>query len=233
MNGILTVSNARVTQMSIYTLIVVLLLSGCTTVGVHDSAALRSIDFGPQQVVRLCAWLDEGISEVEARELLTKAWKHDAGKFELEMQIVRSRPFTRSGFTASAIAAQVNRLPLEDACDRVVVFVGRHAGDVLWGFLGLPEILGWANDVTRTHAYAVTTIGSLQQALLLPPSSVLRHELLHLIGCEHGWSLSACYGRITEMKRAKRGDFFPAWDAINRIILPSRAAVVAKLTDRG
>ena len=232
MNGILTVSNARVAQMSISTLIVVLLLSGCTTVGVHDSAALRSIDFGPQQVVRLCAWLDEGITEVEARELLIKAWKHDASRFELEMQIVRSRPFTRSGFFASAIAAQVIRLPLEDACDRVVVFVGRHAGDVLWGFLGLPEILGWANDVTRTHAYAVTRFGSLQQVLFLTPSGVLRHELLHLLGCEHGWSLSACYGRIAEMKRAKRGDFFPAWDAINQTVLASRASVAATLADR-
>ena len=118
MNGIPTVSHAQVAQMSISRLIVVLLLSGCTTVGVHDSAALRSIDFGPQQSVRLCAWLDEGITEVEARELLSEAWKHDAGRFKLEMQIVRSRPFTRSGFTASAIAAQVNRLPLEDGCDR-------------------------------------------------------------------------------------------------------------------
>ena len=38
-----------------------------------------------------------------------------------------------------------------------MALIGRHAGDVAWGALQLPEVLGSVNDATSTHGFVVAT----------------------------------------------------------------------------
>jgi len=123
--------------------------------------------------------------------------------------------------------------PLHPQCDRVFALIGRHVGDVVWGLLGLPEVLGAVDDNTSTHGYAVVQRASVNQ-LFMSPTSVVRHEIYHLLGCSEHFNMSGCYETITAMKRRKRdggSDFFPAWDGINERTLVSRDAVNARLLE--
>jgi len=207
--------------------IALVIITGCTTVGSHNLAALSKLEFGPPERLRLCVLSDRGITEAEIRDLLTAAWEKEASRFGITLLITEIIPWTRGAFTGIEIAESVRSVPLPPSCDRVMAFVNRHIGDALWGLL-LPELLGWANDETRTHGFVVARIVSLNQ-VSLPPQDVLRHELFHLLGCEHAWSLEECYERIALLKRARVGDFFPAWDAESRRILASRRAVLERL----
>src|SRR2546422_11182326 len=123
------------------------------------------------------------------------------------------------------------RQPLPAGCDRLFALVGRHAGDVLWGFFGLPEVLGAVDDDTSTHGYAVVGRVSLNQ-MFMSPTSVVRHEIYHLLGCDEHFNMKRCYAQIASLKRWKqtqRSDFFPAWDLVNKRMLVSREAVNARL----
>ena len=207
--------------------IAVVIITGCTTVGNHNVAALSKVEFGPPQTLRLCVLSDRGITEAEIRDLVTAAWEKEASRFGITLLITEIIPWTRGGFTGTEIANSVRSVPLPPSCDRVMAFVNRHIGDALWGLL-LPELLGWANDETRTHGFVVARMVSLNQ-VFLSPQDVLRHELFHLLGCEHAWSLEECYERIALLKRTRVGDFFPAWDAESRQILASRRVVLERL----
>src|SRR5437762_228492 len=92
---------------------------------------------------------------------------------------------------------------------------------------------GPADDNTSTHGYAVVQRASVNQ-LFMSPTSALRHEIYHLLGCSEHFNMSGCYETITAMKRRKRdggSDFFPAWDGINERTLVSRDAVNARLLE--
>jgi hypothetical protein len=68
--------------------------------------------------------------------------------------------------------------------------------------------------------------------LFTPPRSVVRHELYHLLGCDEHFNMEHCYQRIALLKRTKQalgGDFFPAWDMTNKLVLVSREAVNTRL----
>lgn len=127
-------------------------------------------------------------------------------------------------------------------CDRNLYFVGRNAGDFLWGDLAalalpLPEVLGEVDDATLTSGFVVATAISPNQ-LLLSPYSVTRHEIYHLLGCKQHFDMPACYAEIAALKRRKRelvadGFFrrigeqplYPTWDNLSDAMLVSRAAV--------
>jgi len=64
------------------------------------------------------------------------------------------------------------------------------------------------------------------------PRSVTRHEIYHLLGCDEHFKMNRCYEQIALLKgwkQAQRSDFFPAWDMTNKLVLPSREAVNARL----
>lgn len=152
-----------------------LFLFGCTTLGLSNPDRLTRIDFGPRLVVNLCLLLDHGITEQDATTLLRDAWEKDGQELGLPLFVSEIRRWERPGFTVQQIAAGLVHMPLPNDCDRMVAFIGRHAGDVLWGVLGMPEVLGWANNATRTHGYVVAQFASLNQ-VVTSPSAALRHE---------------------------------------------------------
>ncbi len=216
---------------SVATCLVFAVLPGCTSVGVHDKAAWQRLDFGAADSVALCLYLDEGIDEERARGLVEDAWRDDAPLYRLEMKITGVTLWRRPAFTMDGIIDALRHEPLTPGCDRILALIGRHFGDVVWGFL-LPEYLGAVNDETMTHGYAIAETASLNQ-LVDSPRSVVRHELYHLLGCDEHFKMARCYEQIATLKRWKhdhRSDFFPAWDSINERMLVTREAVNARLS---
>ena len=205
--------------------ILALVTSGCTSIGPHSPDALKQVDFGPRHTIRICALLDDGISLEEAQQLLDRSWRDERERYQLDFEIVRAAPWLRPAFTVTPILRELLREPLVPPCDRLFGFLGRHAGDFVWGFFGLPEVHGAVNGATMTHGYAVARIASLQQ-LIAPPRAVLNHELHHLLGCDTHFDIARCYEQIARLKRAReQDDFFPAWDPLEQRIITSRDEV--------
>ena len=220
-----------------------LTLSGCffTSIGLEHGDLLSSIDFGPPDTVRLCVFLDDGVTPSRARELLS-SWDGEAPKYALAVEPVSFQPLARSGFFHDSIVRQVGAQMLGPDCDRNLYFVGRNAGDFVWGDLAalampLPEVLGEVDDATLTSGFVVATAISFNQ-LLLSPYNVTRHEIYHLLGCKQHFDMPACYAEIAALKRRKRelmaeGFFrrigeqplYPTWDNLSDAMLVSRAAI--------
>jgi len=207
-------------------------LSGCTSIGFHSVAVRAQHDFGMPDVVRLCLYLDDGISETQALRLIHEAWREEGRLYGLHVGVASVTRWRRPAFTVDGILAAIQREPLAEGCDRVFALVGRHLGDALWALL-LPEVLGAVNDETLTHGYAVVQRASLNQ-ILTSPTDVVRHELYHLLGCDAHFRMGRCYEQIARLKRWKqetRSDFFPAWDLLRQEMLVSREAVNTRLRE--
>jgi hypothetical protein len=208
------------------------LLAGCTSIGLHSPKVRRQVDFGAPDAVRLCLYLDAGISARKARLLIDEAWRDEAPLYGLQITVAQTTRWLRPAFTMDGIMEALTREPLRPGCDRIFALVGRHLGDVMWGMLLLPEILGAVNDETLTHGYAIVRMASLNQ-LVSPPRQVVRHEIYHLLGCDEHFRMRRCYeqiARLKAVKRANESEFFPAWDLVNRRVLASREAVNEALT---
>src|SRR5919197_2434757 len=121
--------------------LVAVLLAGCTSVGMHNSSARQQVDFGATDTVALCLYLDQGVSEERARALVEEAWRDDAPLYGLEVKVASVTRWRRPAFTMDGIIDALAREPLKQGCDRILALVGRHVGDIIWGFLPLPEYL--------------------------------------------------------------------------------------------
>ena len=171
------------------------------------------MDFGQPEEVRFCVLLEEDISQDYAESLLL-AWNTEEGqKYNLSLRPVSFEHHRRSGFTVNGIMEDLKRIPLRDNCDRIIFFVGRNIGDVLYGLAGLavplPEVLGAVNDETLTHGYVVASIGSLNQVLsevtFMSRERVAIHELYHFLGCGHSYTtMTGCYKQIQTLKETYR-----------------------------
>jgi hypothetical protein len=213
--------------------VVTFALSDCTSMGSHNVDIRRRINFGPPDALSLCLLVDDGITESMARTIIDDAWREEGAIYGLRINVVSVRPWRRPAFTSNGIMDALVRQPLSAGCDRLFALVGRHAGDVLWGFVGLPEVLGAVDDDTSTHGYAVVTRVSLNQ-MFMSPTNVVRHEIYHLLGCDEHFNMPLCYERIATMKRGHRlagAEFFPARDAVNDRSLVSRDAVNLRLQE--
>jgi hypothetical protein len=153
----------------IVVLILAVVLSGCAA---HDHQL--ALTFAQRQPLRLCLWLDTGISDTEARGLVAGV--------SIPTVVVRSDPWIRPAFTWEGILDHLATQLLPPDCEKAVAFVNPHLGDALWG-LFLPQVLGGAN--TRTGRAFVVARRVSFDSLLRSPTSVLEHELLHLLGCHH------------------------------------------------
>jgi hypothetical protein len=189
-----------------------LLVSACTTVGIHDRERLGAIDFGPKEELRICVLTDEGITEKEARRLIGKVGD-EFSLFGLVVKVPWVRQWVRPAFLMEGILEDVAVKPLDAPCDRLLALVGRHAGDFFFGLFGA-EVLGAVETVSHTRGYVVEQTASLNQ-LIERPADVAIHESYHLLGCKHELSLADCYPRIRDLKRTARAnrergnDFFP------------------------
>ena len=207
-----------------------LLLSACTTMGQHHAPVRENFDFGSQETLSVCLYVDHGISEDAGRALVENAWIDEAKLYAIDVKVVNVTQWSRPAFNMEGILADLRQKPLEAPCDRVLALVGRNFGDFLWSLVG-PEILGAVNSESLTHGYAVATVASIGQ-VLNPPSEIIEHEIYHMLGCGQHADMNTCYQRIADLKRWKREngtDFFPSWDLVNNRMMASRLDVNARL----
>jgi hypothetical protein len=185
--------------------------SGCllTSIGMEKPEVRAQTDFGPPETLRMCALLDNGISQRDAQETLEDYWnQREASKYNLSVKLVSysSLPRPMSEFFHWQIGRQVFTREIPPGCDRMMYFVNRNALDVLWSVpeaYGAPEVLGEVDDYTMTRGFVVDRIASMNQVLMglwLSPSKVARHETYHMIGCGHDLVMDQCYKHIAEAK---------------------------------
>jgi hypothetical protein len=169
------------------------LLAGCSFIGVDQSSARDAIDFGREDNVRLCAYLDDGVAQADVDGMVS-SWNDDEGRlYKLDFDVASYTPLSRGdAFDTGRILAKIERQPLPDSCDRQMFFVHRNAADFAWGLI-LPEYLGAVDAHTGSHGWVAANIVSVNQ-LVKPPSSVTQHEFYHLLGCEH-FAMTECYER--------------------------------------
>ena len=194
--------------------IFLLSLSGCTTVGMHDPDAYRNIDFGSQENLRICVYKDIKVSDEKVNRIIAGI-KDELEKYKLNVEIPWIRSTKRPAFSGQEILEHMAALPLEEPCDRLFFMVGRNLKDFLWG-IALPEKLGAVETVTMTKGFVAAQYGSFNQLLsLTSPVKAAIHEAYHMLGCEHDTTMSACYDQIYFMKKAAKknrlrgNDFFP------------------------
>ena len=205
-------------------------LCACTTMGEHHATVREHFDFGPQDTLSICLYVDRGISEDSGRALVESAWHDQAKLYAMDVKVVNVTQWSRPAFDMDGILADLRQKSLDAPCDRILALVGRNFGDFLWGLVG-PEILGAVNSESLTHGYAVAKMASLGQ-VLNPPAEIVEHEIYHLLGCGAHSNMNSCYQRIADLKRWKREngtDFFPAWDLVHNQMLASRLDVNARL----
>lgn len=185
------------------TLLLLLVAAGCTTLGVDDMAARGSIDYGPDEAIRLCLLQDVSIDDTEVTSLIT-AIRKEMSPFGLIVEIPWVKPWQRQGFDYMGILESVVKAhPLTEPCDRIAAFVGRNTADILWGALLMPEVLGAVETATRTRGFMVASFGSLNQAFT-SPRSVAAHEFYHMLGCDHDLTMNDCYKQIALLKKKTR-----------------------------
>jgi hypothetical protein len=185
--------------------------SGCfiTSVGMERPSVRAQTDFGPPQTLRVCAMLDDGISQRDAQATLEDYWnQNEASEYNLSVKLVSYTSLSRpmSEFFHWQIASKIAMRRIPPGCDRAMYFVNRNVLDVLWSVpeaYGAPEVLGEVDDYTMTRGYVIDRIASLNQVLMSPwfsPSKVARHETYHMLGCGHGLMMDQCYKHIAEAK---------------------------------
>jgi hypothetical protein len=217
-----------------------MMLPGCTSMGLDHPQLRDKYSYGPPVRVKLCVYLDDGITRDDAQTLLT-SWDEEARIYGLYIQPVAYAHMTRQGFFHSSILEQVDQIPLGPSCDRVLYFVNRDVGDYAFGLfaasVGVPEILGEVDDPTLTHGYVVARRASLNQ-IVMTPYGVTRHELFHLLGCPEHFDMPDCYLRIHDLKLAREEliasgyyarkhekPFYPTYAAHTHSMLVSRQQV--------
>jgi hypothetical protein len=214
----------------LFTLFLCTVLAGCTTsIGDRDEKALTEIDFGPPQTVNMCVYLDDGITESSARRLLD-SWNEEANQYALYVEPVMFEQHPRVGTFYWQIMKDIDRIPLEEPCDRVIYFANRNAADFLYGVVavstGLPEVLGYVDDDTLTHGFVYARSATAAQ-LLVTPWEATKHELYHLLGCGQHNDMAKCYAQIRQLKQAaqRKKGFFPTFSADKSSILSTREEV--------
>jgi hypothetical protein len=186
-------------------------LTGCTFIG-FDNAALRdSIDWGSEQSVPTCVYLDDGVSKEDADRLLGWWNKREANWYKLEFVPASYEQLKRQSdeFFFFQIAEELMAVKRPDRCLKQIWFVSRKVTDAIYGgaanVLGLPEVVGWTDDQTRTKAWSYADATPDLNQFVMSPGVAIRHEMYHLLGCDHfDVGMSHCYQAIREFKARER-----------------------------
>src|SRR5260370_6718017 len=72
-------------------------LSCSTDIGQPEPDVLATYNFGPPQEVKLCVYLDNGVSREQAENLLS-SWQSDAQQYSLSVRPISFEPMHSSGF---------------------------------------------------------------------------------------------------------------------------------------
>ena len=218
--------------------VLVAMLPACTTVGMHTRERAK-LDYGPPLTMQICLLRAPGVSEQRATELMN-AVRKELALYNIDVVVPWTRDWQRVGFTANAMFERdLYRRELEPPCDRLVALVDRHAGDFVWGLLGMPEVLGAVDDETHTHGMVVA-IAVTESQLYITPEDAAVHEFYHLLGCPHAATLTRCYSIIAKLKSqtdpkvsfvpgiAANGDFLFSREAVNEALKETIAKEDAK-----
>jgi hypothetical protein len=203
-------------------MLLILLLGGCTTIGITDQADLNRGYLGEPEIFRICIYRDITVPEQRVEEIIG-AIDGELALHGLKVEVPWIRDWDRPAFQMEGILKDIAARPLDPPCDRLFAIVGRDYRDFVWGIV-MPEVLGAVEDATLTKGYAVGAWGSLNQVLSLKsPEDTAVHEVYHLLGCGHGLFANACYKQVTGMRRIAQQnrregqDFFPAMSLNGRI----------------
>ena len=204
-------------------LLITLSFAGCTSIGMHNTAALQNINFGPQERLRICVLLDDHeVTEAEGVKLIQNIAQAFA-LYGIMVEVPWYRSWHQPDGGNSAIIQDLAARRLQAPCDRLIALAGVHVSDVLVGMLGVMT-LGAVDTVTHTRGYVLCDSTCSGQMLTTPYIAIV-HESYHLLGCEHDLSMENCYERIRMLKEAARqnrergNDFFPTYSRNGQIIL--------------
>jgi hypothetical protein len=204
--------NARTIYFSPVLLFIAMpLLAACTFIGVDNPALRRTIDWGAEQAVPTCVYLDDGVSRADADQLLGWWNNREAHWYKLEFVPASYEPLRReqNEFFYSQITAKLNAMRRPDRCIKQIWFVHRNFSDFIYGgaatVLGLPEVVGWTDDETRTKAWTYANATPDVNQLVISPGMAIRHEMYHMVGCDHfDLTMSHCYEAIQSFKAWER-----------------------------
>ncbi|TAN38820.1 MAG: hypothetical protein EPN25_12860 [Nitrospirae bacterium] len=211
----------------------IIILSGCSTLGLPQQDKLKQIDFGAPETIRFCILKDDRVAQAKVDELI-EAIRLELSQYALNMDIPWVRPWKRPGFWIKDIHADLAARPLEEPCDRLLAFAGTSAGDFILG----AQTYGSVETTSRTKGFVFAEWYSLVELLsFYSPQSVAVHESYHLLGCKHGVTMEACYDQlkrikaITAKQRKAGNDFFPGIGEDDQLLL-SRDEVNNKFGSR-
>lgn len=209
------------------TALVMVVASGCTTVGRHTSAQ-STVDYGPPLTLNVCVLQAPGVSDERADELVGAVNK-EFTPYNITVAVPWRRSWNRAGFFGHSLMDDVAHRDIEAPCDRLVALVDRNPGDFFWGMLGMGDVVASVDSATHTHGFVVATEGSLTQ-LFFPPSEGAVNESYALLGCNPAHTLTACYHQIGQLKaHTKAADgFVPGTDGTGKYF-QTRAEVNARL----
>lgn len=203
--------------------ICVVLLSGCTTIGLKTDEGVSKRDFDTQENLCVCIYKDNEVTNTKAQKIIA-AIKKEFNPYGISIHIPWVETWQRPGFTWREILTDLARRPLEEPCDRQFAIVGRNFGDFLWGVV-MPEMHGAVDLHTMSKGFAVAELGSMNQLLTFKDSGhIAAHEIYHLLGCGHGIDATRCYDQIIRIKIAARQNrevgrnFFPAMKLDGQIL---------------
>jgi len=208
------------------------LLAACTFIGLDNPVLRNSIDWGPQQQVPTCVYLDEGVSREQADRLLGWWNNREGNWYKLDFVPASYEPLKRESneFFFFQISSKLLTVKRPDRCVKQIWFVSRNLSDLLYGgaanVLGLPEVVGWADDATRSKAWTYANLVPDLNQLAMSPGAATRHEMYHLLGCDHFDVLMGdCYEEIRNFKAWAREYF-----AVGSIIKVAKAQKTLRLS---
>ncbi|MBL0954682.1 MAG: hypothetical protein IBJ01_07950 [Leptospira sp.] len=213
-------------------LLFLLFLTTCTTVGFHQEKIRNSINFGDQASFRVCVVKETGILDGDVVTLF-ESWNEELKLYQLKAVPKILFETERPGFYGTDILEYMMNMRMSDECDRLLYLKGRTWGDIVFEivtlgiFVGVGlklELQGAVEGNTNTRGYIKAKYISTIQLLFTSPNSTLVHEGYHLLGCGHQLFMKACYEKIRDVKLLladpeRDPNFFPVINTSGKKIL--------------
>ncbi|GBF41304.1 lipoprotein [Leptospira ellinghausenii] len=213
-------------------LLFLLSLTTCTTVGFHQEKIRDSINFGEQASFRVCVVKETGILDKDVATLFEN-WNEELKLYQLKAVPKILFETERPGFYGTDILEYMMNMRMSDECDRLLYLKGRTWGDIVFEivtlgiFVGVGlklELQGAVEGNTNTRGYIKAKYISTIQLLFTSPNSTLVHEGYHLLGCGHQLFMKECYEKIRDVKLLladpeRDPNFFPVINTSGKKIL--------------
>lgn len=206
--------------------------TGLSCIGFHVKSEREKYQYGADTDLKICFITEPSIDETDTREL-AREWDDELSLYGIRVNAARIRTMSRPGFMSGNVLVFLNSQLLEAPCDRIVYLMGRTAGDLVFeaAMMGIFfavgvkfEVHGAVETRTRTRGFVKAQYMEFLQLLFSSPRSTMAHEGYHLLGCDHSFTLTECYGRIARLKEAlsdpaREADFFPTFSSNGSVLV--------------